>query len=271
MRTGRGVAMLITLMTMTVLIAGVAIIARVRATSHLISLHAANTVRVQDLLHTSDGPILAWLEEQASHAVVDPAMEIPMLPVLDDRMLLSEQPVRVRITAWDQYGMIPLNAHDLGLDVGTEDVAWKGARYPGLDLDGGHQSVFPSPESPEAVGGRIATHNPWPTRSGTTRSRSGAAININTASVELIETLFQKLNLGDPSSIIENRAGGEFSSFTLNGQDARQNSVRFLSISRVWSFRIDVWAGTIRRSCWCTYTNQGGHWRLVQRIIIEND
>jgi len=271
MRTSRGVAMLITLMTMAVLIAGVAIIARVRTTNHLLSMRATDSVRVQDLFRVADDPILAWLSERSGQAVVDPAMDAPMIPVLDDRVVLSEQPVRMRITAWDQFGMIPLNAHDLGLDFGTEDVAWNGTKYPGLDLDKGPQSAFPTHESPASLGGQIATHNPWPSRSGTTRSRSGAIININTASLELIETLFQKFNLGDPSSIIENRSRGEFSLFTLSGQDARQKSIRFVSISRVWSFRVDVWAGTIRRSCWCTYANQGGHWRLVQRIIIKND
>ena len=195
-----------------------------------------------------------------------------MIAVSDDRMILGDQEVRVRITAWDQYGMIPRNAEELRIDFGKHtDIPWKDARFPGLDLSTQQSTIFPSRDRPAAMGGLHATHNPWPTRSGTTRSRSNAAININTAPVELIESVFRTFNLGDPSSIFEKRAQGELAAFTFSAQDARQVSVRLVSISRVWSFRVDVQTGTIHRSSWCVYSNQGGNWKLVQRIGIDDD
>ncbi len=272
MNTRRGVAMLIALMTMTVLIAGITIIARVQTTDRLIEMRADDTSYTQDIFRIADMPIRAWLEEQASSAVVDPTTSAPMIHVSDDEIVLGDQAVRIRITAWDQYGMIPRNADELRINLGSDvDTAWQDARYPSLDLSTEQSSVFPSREHPAAIGGFFATHNPWPTRSGTTRSRSGAVININTAPVQLIEEIFQRFNLGDPSHIFEKRAQGELATFTLSAQDARQVSVRLVSISRVWSFRVDVWIGTIRRSSWSVYSNQGGHWRLVQRVGIDDD
>jgi len=272
MNTRRGVAMLIALMTMTVLIAGITIIARVQTTDRLIEMRAIDVIHAQDIFRIADVPIRAWLEEQASSVVVDPAISAPMIHVSDDEIVLGDQVVRIRITAWDQYGMIPRNADELRINLGSDvDIAWQDARYPGLDLSTTQPTVFPSLEHPSATGGLFATHNPWPTRSGTTRSRSGAVININTAPVQLIEDIFQVFNLGDPSSIFEKRALGELALFTLSAQDAKQVSVRLVSISRVWSFRVDVWIGMVRQSSWCVYSNQGGNWKLVQRIGIQDD
>ena len=272
MNIRRGVAMLIALMTMTVLIAGITIIAQVKTTDRLIEMRADDMVHTQDIFRVADVPIRTWLEEQASSAVVAPAVFTPMIFIADDEIMLGDQAVRVRITAWDQYGMIPRNSDELRISLGSDvDTAWQDASYPGLDLSTTQPTVFPSREHPAAMGGLFATHNPWPTRSGTTRSRSGAVININTAPVRLIEDIFQIFNLGDPSNIFEKRALGELAIFTLSAQDAKQVSVRLVSISRVWSFRTDVWIGTMRQSNWCVYSNQGGHWRLVQRVGIDDD
>lgn len=272
MNARRGVAMLIALLTMTVLIAGIAIIAKVQTTDRLIEMRSNDTTLTQDVFRVSDAPIQAWLEEQARSAVVDPEVIAPMIPISDEQMMLGDQPVRIRITAWDQYGMIPRNADELSIDFGiVEDTPWEDARFPGLDIGTEQASVFPSRERPAAMGGRYATHNPWPTRSGTTRSRAGTAININTAPIQLIESIFHTFNLGDPSSIIEKRAQGELATITLSAQNAKQVSVRLVSISRVWSFRVDVQIGTIQQSSWCVYSNQGGNWKLVQRIGIDDD
>ena len=270
MRTRRGAAMLIVLMTMTVLIAGTAIIARMRTTNQLISKHATDRIYAQDLVYAAESPIIEWLRENSSHAVVNPDLPAPMIQVLDDRVKLDTQTVRIQITAWDQSGMIPLNANELGLEMDLDEVPWKKAILPGLDHADSHPTAFPSRESPTAIGGRVATHNPWPTRSGTTRSRSDAVININTAPVDLIEMVFTSFNLGDPGSIFEKRGSGELATYTTQRQDANQKSIRLVSVSRVWSFRTDVWVGTIRQSYWSTYANQGGNWKLVQRIGIHH-
>jgi len=272
MKAQRGIAMLIAIMTMTVLIAGITIIASVQSADRLVELHRDQTTMAHDLIRSGDGPIQSWLKEVAGMAVVETRGIAPMIPVYDNQIMLEDQEIRIEITAWDQYGMIPRNADELGIDIGDDlEMSWDEARYPGLDLSTQNSTVFPSREHPAAMGGLIATHNPWPTRSGTTRSRNGAAININTAPAELLEHIFNVYNLGDPSGIFEIRAQGEPATLSLSVQDARQVSVRLVSISRVWSFRVDVWIGRSRRSCWCVYANQGGRWKLAQRIGIDDD
>lgn len=271
MSSRRGIAMLITLMTMTVLLAGVAIVSRIRVTDRLISMHASDGITAMDLVRASESPISSWLQEEAGGAVIEPSQSSSMISVLDENFELEGQPVRIRITAWDQSGMIPSNAEQTGLDFDGHKVPWKDQSHPGLDQASLTGLTFPSPEHPTAVGGLVATHNPWPSRSGTTRSRSNAVININTAPVELIEECFRRFNLGDPSPIFEKRAAGEMAFYTTEVQDAKQNQIRLTSISRVWSFRVDAWVGHTLRSSWCTYANQGGNWRLVQRIGISHD
>ncbi len=272
MKAHRGIAMLIAIMTMTVLIAGITIIARMQTTDRLVVLYGDQTTMAHDLIRSAEGLIQSWLNEKAHEAVVDPVVNAPMIPVSDDQIMLDDQKVRIEITAWDQYGMIPRNADELNLNIlGGLEMPWNEARYPGLDLSTKSSTVFPSREHPVALGGLNATHNPWPTRSGTTRSRNGAAININTAPAKLLEHLFSANNLGDPSEIFESRAQGKLATLSLSLQDARQMTVRLVIISRVWSFRVDVWIGRSRRSCWCVYANQGGLWKLVQRIGIDDD
>lgn len=270
MRSRRGAAMLIALMAMTILLAGVAIVTRIRVTDQLILNRANNGIVAMDLLRAAENPITSWLREESGSAVIQPDQPNPMIPILEQEFFVDSHPVRIRITAWDQSGMTPANAEQIGLDLGELEVPWKDQSHPGLDQAVALDFVFPSPEHPNAVGGVIATHNPWPSRSGTTRSRSSAVININTASTELIEENFRRFNLGDPSSIFEKRARGEMAFYTTDAQDARLVQVRLTSISRVWSFRVDAWVGHTLRSSWCTYVNQGGNWRLVQRIGISD-
>lgn len=273
MNNKRGVAMLIVLLTMTVLIAGVSIIARIRATQSLIELRSQNMVQVNDLFLAADSPIRAWLEERSPYAVVDPTIDAPMLLVCDDRIEIPNKSIRVRICAWDQQGMIPRNFEELGLTCKfkASEINWLETPTPGLDLQTAGSTAFPSVKHPSAIGGLAATHHPWPSLSGTTRSRTGVAININTAPISLIEEVFVSYNLGDPIDIFEKRANHEMARVPLSAQNAQQSNIRLVSTSRVWSMRVDVWIDTIRRSCWCVYANQGGQWRLVQRLIIADD
>lgn len=258
---------------MTVLIAGVSIIARTRATQSLIELRSQNMVQVDDLFRAADTPIRAWLEEQSPYAVVDSSLDAPMLLVCDDQVELLNKAIRVRISAWDQQGMFPRNFEELGLafPFKSSEMNWLDTPTPGLDLQPTGSTVFPSFEYPSAIGGLVATHHPWPSQSGTTRSRTGVAININTAPISLIEEVFVSYNLGDPNNIFEKRTNHEMASVTMSAQNAQQSNIRLVSTSRVWSMRVDVWIDTIRQSCWCVYTNQGGQWRLVQRLRIADD
>jgi hypothetical protein len=278
MNTRRGVALLVTLMTMTVLFAGVAIIVTVRNTDAIISTHSLDELLVRDILRSSESPILLWLNNQSGEVVLDPESVAPVVSILNDELMIYEEALRLRITAWDQYGMIPLNADALGLDyalgLNADEIPWIGSSHPGLDLvvEGvGRRGFVPSSENPDTVGGLVATHNPWPSRLGATRSRSVASLNINTAPRSLVEACYSAFNLGETETIFEKRFIGEQAVYTASVQDPQQDSLRIVSISRLWSFRTDVMVGTIRHSWWSTYARQGGSWRLVQRVGISHE
>ncbi len=272
MRPRRGVAMLLTVLTMTVLIVAVSIIARCRTTKALVVSRARQQLLTDDLMHAAETPIRRWLEEKASGGIVLPALaSAPMTPVLDQELELGESDARIRVTAWDQQGMWPSNAGVIGLRDAPALHLPEGMTIAGLDTRSSGARLIPSPEHPDAPGGLVATHNPWPTRSGTTRSRAGAVINVNTAPAELLGQLFAVFDLGDPSEIFNQRDRGELAVVSITGTNTRQISVRLASISRVWSFRVDVRVGTLHRSCWCVYANQGGQWVLTQRFVIHED
>jgi hypothetical protein len=260
--------MLVVLLTLTVIVSAVAVIARTRTTEQLVRSHAVRDARLAELLQNSDAPIRAWLDEVAGGVVLPPETVTPMIRVTGSSMVHDGEELSIQITAWDQLGLYPRNLMDLGIDLSATEVAWKNSVLPGVD-EAASRSAFPSAQWPASTGGLVATHNPWPTRSGATRSRSGAQININTAPQELIVAVFEHFQLGDPSWIFVQRAAGEFVTMTQQIVGADRAPISLVSVSRVWSFRIDARIGTIRRSCWCVYAKQGGKWRMVQRIAID--
>lgn len=263
----RGIAMIIVLFTMTLIMSAVALIARTRTTDHLTRSHAVRDAQLGDLLISSDGPIRVWLEQASQTIVLPPEAESSMIRVLENSFIHQGAEIGIRIYAWDQQGMFPKNSEELGFGSPIKTVAWKNSDL--LGVDEGSAAAFPTPHNPAAIGGLIATHNPWPTRSGTTRARGGAQININTAPRALIESVHERFNLSDPSWIFEKRSASEFVVLTKQIEGADRTPMSFVSASSVWSFRIDARIGTISRSCWCVYASQGGSWRMVQRVAID--
>jgi hypothetical protein len=264
----RGVAMVIALLTMMVVITSVAIIARVRTTHSLVRSDAARGIQINDLLSASDAPVRAWLADQAGSLTLPSDVDAPMVELLNDKVTIGRTEGSINISAWDQSGMYPRSSAEIGIETPFDHVNWIDSALPGID-EAASRAAFPSIKSPAAMGGMIATHNPWPSASGSTRARGGAQININTAPRPLIEAVFGRLNLGDPEWMFGLRDKAEMAFVT--GQIVREDRlpIQIVSVSRVWSFRIDIELDTIRRSYWCVYANQGGNWRLVQRLVID--
>lgn len=256
MNARRGVAMLLVVMTSTVLVVGVAILARTRTTLALTHRQTAASIRIQYLLLGSERPIFEWLGERARDVVVGPGTGAPVVGVLDEEFEIDGQRVRIRITAWDQQGMWPGNSDQLGLD-------------PPEPRHGSADRVFPTSTQPDSTKGVLATHNPWPTRSGRTRSAAIPAININTAPGMLLEQLRAGYPTGDLDTLLEQRQTGArvTVSQTLRTPDGRE--VRLTGTSRVWSFRTQVSVNKTTLGMWSVYTNQGGQWRLAQRMMID--
>lgn len=259
--------MLLVLMVCTVMIVGVTIIARARASTAITTYQASELLRCDLLITASEKPILHWLEEQSSSVVIDPGSDAPAVDVHDSQFNLDDSVVKIEITGWDQQGMWPGNSDSVGLQPPV-------APNQGLDM-GYHLAhlesvtgVYPSRTVPDAIGGLVATHNPWPTRTGRARGRGIATINVNTAPQTLLDQISARYDVGDFNELLAKRSQGEFVATSQSARNAEGEEIRLASVSRVWSFRTQVTVGQVTRSVWSVYANQGGQWQLVQRTVI---
>ena len=267
MSTRRGTAMLLVLLTCTVMIVGVTIIARAKASAAITSLQARRLIRCDQLIEASQQPILHWLDQASRGTTLDPGLDAPILIVPDTETIDPDGRVRIQLAAWDQQGMWPTNSESLGLTPPVEpnpDLQM-GYHLGSLELDSG---VYPSQSSPNTIGGLVATHNPWPTRSGRTRTRGSASINVNTAPQALLDQISARYDVGDLGMLIEGRQRSEFVAMSQTVSNAEGEEIQLVSVSRVWAFRTQVAVGNVSRSVWSVYANQGGQWQLVQRTVI---
>ncbi len=267
MNSRRAAAILLVLMTSTVLIVGVSIIARLHTTRAIASHQNHDLMLCDQILASAHEPIRYWLEHQASTIVIDPSLGAPIISFVDDSFGTEGLRARVLISAWDQQGMWPGNWADIGLDPPAEPDSVGGSVHHLGEFDT-ESRVYPDHHKPLMLGGVVATHNPWPARSGRTRSRGIASINVNTAPEALINQLLARLDLGNLDEIIEQRKRGEFIAMSQSARNEVGEEIMLVSFSRVWSFRIEVSVNQVTRSHWCVYANQGGQWQLVQRTVI---
>ena len=267
MMVRRGAAMLLVLMTCTVLIVGVTVIARVRASATIASSQSCSMLRCDQLIKAAEQPIMQWLMERSSGVSIDLGSQSPFVAVHDSQLELDGSQVRVQITAWDQQGMWPSNSDQLGLSppVGGRQSGDFGHHLGRLPLEYG---LYPTFSNPNLVGGLIATHNPWPTRSGQTRRRDTVAINVNTAPQALLNQISARYDVGDLSSYMESRRFGVSVAVNQSARNAVGEEIQLVGVSRVWSFRTQITVVRVTRSVWSVYAKQGGQWQLVQRTII---
>ena len=267
MTSRRGAAILLVLMVCTVMIVGVTIIARARASTAITTHQVSELLRCDQLITASENPILHWLEEQSSSIIIDPESDAPTIAVHGSQFDLDDSEVKVQITGWDQQGMWPGNSDSVGLQppVALNQNLDKGDHLARLESETG---VYPSRPVPDTIGGLVATHNPWPTSTGRTRGRGVVTINVNTAPQALLNQFSARYDVGDLAALMEKRSQGEFVATSQSARNAEGEEIRLASVSRVWSFRTQVTVGQVTRSVWSVYANQGGQWQLVQRTVI---
>lgn len=108
-RYRRGTALLIVLATLLIAVTSVAVFARTAATAKAQRRLSEADRTADELLLVSGSIIDHWLVESADDLVLPPDAAVPATAVIEDELQLAEQTITVRITAWDQRGLLRLN------------------------------------------------------------------------------------------------------------------------------------------------------------------
>ena len=107
--TRRGVALLLVLATFLIVVTAVTILVQTAAAIQARKSIDHHTRLADDLLDASQAPIKQWLIERSTSIVI-PAEQSPMVEVLHDSWVVDDLKVDLTITAFDQLGMVPLEA-----------------------------------------------------------------------------------------------------------------------------------------------------------------
>lgn len=274
----RGIALLLVLVALVLSVTAAAGLARVAATARLRHETASTQECARTLLRASDAPILDWLHRHAGRLVLPPDAGSPRFVVLDDAIELRGVPCRVTITTFDQCGMVP--SSEAGGRLASflpNGVHWALAasgptllEHLGLDVLAAVARdvvpVFPPAGARDsgALGEHLASHNP-------TRPGRPPTLNVNTAPLDLVSTVYAQHDLGGIDAVAESRALGRVASrgaarAPRTGADPA--AIIPVSMSTAWAFRIDCRAGHVTESWWCVYTDTGSNWERVQRLAI---
>lgn len=296
----RGAALLIVLAALILVATASATLVRLASSVKLSGDFNVRIVRADDLLGAVDQPIQHWLKTRSQEIVLPIDSKQPSVDVLNDLIKEGTEQVTIRIRAFDQCGMAPIELARSGSPIRLalpESIAARldalvlsPNQKPGLDLfaeDSDDQTrIFPDPseatptvhssepdahvnaanhtnttESRLAVGAWVATHSP-------------GLINVNTAPMELVEAAIKSAVGGDLEQVRDARSKGQLAAApSLSASvDSRESvQIRLTSVSPCWSFRIDIEVGPLRRSWWAVYmARQGGgsEWECVQRLAI---
>lgn len=265
-RQERGVALLIVLGTLVAVSASALLIARNATLSHTEDTLRTRERLCSDALRAAESPIREWLQSISQRVVLPPDADEPRVEVFADRWG-SRSPdsgeygegisCAIRITAWDQCGMAPVEdrVDSLGLD---------------LLEPAGERSVFPSALSaqalrtrPPALGATTATHNPG-------RPGGQPRLNVNTAPLGLVSSAFREAGIGGIEQVTEARANGKPAPLAELRVTRRggAGSARIVGNSNAWAFRIDATADRVTRSWWEVWIDTGSGWQRVQRLEI---
>ncbi len=302
----RGAALLIVLAALILTVMASVSLARFASTTKMQRTLDRAAILADDLLRATEPPIIAWLEKESAQVVLPSEVEAPRIGVLHDTWSNGKVAYEVDITAWDQYGMVPINLARSGsplrlalpADVRRvlDQVKTKPDEPPGLDLflanldaTDNEMSVFPRADSTEPLvfvdalnpTGREDEYpqqpsskaQPIPLAVGAfvaTHSGGGGRINVNTAPPELLKQAFRAAGRGGSELVLAARAEGR--SVPLGDLPSSLSSNRaapqIVGSSVAWSFRIDVQVGPLRRSWWAVYVRTRSTWECVQRLAI---
>lgn len=302
----RAAALLVVLAALILAVTGSASIASIASTTKVRRQFDQRSLRADSLLVTAEAPILHWLNARSSSVVLPPQAQIPGVELLHDSIADGVDEVVLRICAFDQCGMAPIELARSGSPIRLaldQDVLAMLDRLtvqpdekPGLDLfltsqlsnrigAGADLGVFPScpKTNPNRHGEGVFTQPPrtdvpssdppWgnPAIGSSIATHSAGLINVNTAPIALIEAAMRASGAGGLEQIIEARELGKLAlapSVVDSGDPNRTPRLQLTSSSSAWSFRIDIQVGPLRKSWWAVYLRTGSRWECAQRLAI---
>ena len=292
----RGAALLIVLATLVLVVSSSVTLLRLASTAKATREAAKRALMGDDLIRVANAPIVNWLASKSSIVVLAPETTIPEIDVLHDTWVTGDTRHELRITAWDQCGMVPFDVARSGSPLrlalpgeirrAIDQVVLPRGEPPGLDffsiLAQPGIAVFPEGARQEpllfgqaksetipvgialgeddyraAIGAHVATHNP-------------GRINVNTAPIELVEQALRFAGRGGLEQIAASRSEARLASLgdLPRVADPARSAPQIAASSNAWAFRIDISVGSLRRSWWAVYENAGSTWRCVQRLAI---
>jgi hypothetical protein len=297
--SARGVALLIVLAALILIVTASVSFARLASTDRLRKSFNDRTLMADELLHASEAAIMHWLQEQSANALLPPDALLPAIEVLHDIIVTDRDSITIKIWAFDQCGMAPLEAVQAGLPIrlalpqevmiAVDALTIDEKENLGLDLfslpdgdDASELRIFPlcgesepvtvgksqpspfqkiqEPVQTVCVGAHVATHNK-------------SFINVNTAPIDLIDAAMRTAGRSGVEQIQVARAQGKPAvapQTTSTNKDS--DRIQIVGTSTIWSFRCDIFGGPRKRSWWMVYTkgsNTTKPWECVQRIAIN--
>ncbi len=105
----RGAALLVVLATLVLATTASAALLRLATTEHARRNLDHRAAVADDLLTALDNPIEHWLREESALTVLPPETPVPAVIVLGDAWELDGTACAIRVTGFDQCGMVPLS------------------------------------------------------------------------------------------------------------------------------------------------------------------
>lgn len=290
----RGVALLIVLAWLVVVLTIVGGVAASAATRRLGRTLDADSQTLEALRHATSDVVLSFLEVESAGIVLPADMETASVTVLHDRLHLQEGlAAEMRITAWDQCGMVPWNRVRSGSPVRglipgsilavLDAAAPNGAEEFPVGLDSfvpiaarsDAVRVFPEPDGsamPRDFGEAAAGHAESILDRAESRASQQALgevvathndrpwrLNVNTAPATVLRAAMRDLGRGGAEAILESRESGLAarlgSSFASGSLPRGENplDVTLATSSDAWAFRIDIAVNSVRSAWWEVY------------------
>ncbi len=293
----RGAALLLVLAALVLGMSAAVVAARVATDSTLLRNLDLGESIADDAGRAVNARIEDWLCQDSGNAVAPVDATEPAVPVMTCRIATGDTEVAIRITAYDQHGMVPWTSafkddaiarsalpDDVRDAIGRSKVP-KGVP-PGIDLasSSADHAHFPRhPDMPvvefgpvkrfansrtnddgdqhaDSLATLVATHLEGPAR-----------INVNTAPMPLIEAAERLTQRSVSGAVRAARTEGRRASIPAGATGTRADTgAQFVGSSDTWSFRIDIDVGPVCRSWWATYKDTGEGWACVQRLRIES-